>query len=78
MCAHHNESGYTSLSGKSFTSKEIYQSQILNAANVLVVGPLLMVGATIKTVPVHYRILLFIAGISLIMYSGNQYLKTTK
>jgi hypothetical protein len=73
-----NESGYTSPNGQIFTSKEAYYTQLVRVADVFVIGPVLIFASTFKTLPSYLRVVLFLIGVSTIIYNGKNYLKEIK
>ena len=69
---------YTAPNGAVFTSKEIYQTQLVRLADVFFIGPILIYAATFKMLPMPLRLFLWIVGVLTIIYNGNNYIKEIK
>jgi hypothetical protein len=69
---------FISPSGQTFTSKEVYYTQLIRLADVFLIGPILIYASTFKTLPAYLRVLLFVIGVATIIYNGRNYIKTIK
>lgn len=66
------------FNGNTFTSKDVFWLQVVRLADVFLIGPFLIYISTIKTLPVHLRVLLFVIGLGTIFYNGLNYLREIK
>lgn len=66
---------FTAPNGQTFTSKEVYFTQIIRLADVFLIGPILIYASFFKTLPTPLRILLFVIGVATIIYNGRNYIK---
>ena len=74
-----NESGYYEApTGGMFTDKQEYYNQLVRIADVFLIGPFLIYVSSIKSLPKHIRVILFLIGILTIIYNGRNYIKTIK